>query len=123
MKVLDASAVLAVLRREVKPGTVDLEGGILSSVNLAEVITVLVRNEKPVDTLIAELELLGVVIKPFTASEAERTGKLYKATKPYGLSLGDRACLAVAGLLGATAVTAESAWTRAEHGTEVEVIR
>ena len=123
MNVLDASAVLAVLRQEVKPGTVELEGGVLGSVNLAEVITVLVRNGKPVDTLVAELELLGVVIKPFSALEAERAGRLYELTRPYGLSLGDRACLAVADLLGATAVTAESVWTKVEHGVKVEVIR
>ena len=123
MNVLDASALLAVLRQEVQPGTVELEGGVLSSVNLAEIITVLVRNGKPVDTLVAELELLGVVVKPFTSQEAERAGRLYALTQPYGLSLGDRACLAVADLLGATAVTAESAWTKIEHGVKVKVIR
>ncbi|MGH3902923.1 MAG: PIN domain-containing protein [Pseudonocardiaceae bacterium] len=58
-----------------------------------------------------------------TSADAEHAAKLYPLTSTRGLSLGDRACLAVAKRLDAMAVTADQAWTELDHGVEVRLIR
>ena len=123
MKVLDASAVLAVLRREPGHENVEFADNVLSLVNFAEVVTVLVRDGLDVTDLEISLVDLGLELKPLTPEVARKVGELYPITKSKGLSLGDRACLAVALSLGASAVTAESAWDGLEHGVEIEKIR
>jgi PIN domain nuclease of toxin-antitoxin system len=46
-----------------------------------------------------------------------------RITRPYGLSLGDRACLALAIRRKATVYTTDAAWKNLNLGIEVEVIR
>ena len=58
-----------------------------------------------------------------SVAEGQKAAELYPLTKTYGLSLGDRACLATASVLSGIAVTAENVWTKAEHGVPVRVIR
>lgn len=70
-----------------------------------------------------ELEALGLSFRVFGLEEAERAADLYPLTRAYGLSLGDRACLATAALLAGTAVTTERVWSRAEHGVTIRLIR
>jgi PIN domain nuclease of toxin-antitoxin system len=50
-------------------------------------------------------------------------GLMRRETRAVGLSLGDRACLALALRRGAVALTADRAWERAGSGAGVEVIR
>ena len=123
MKVLDASAVLAVLRREPGHEKVEFAGNVLSLVNFAEVATVLVRDGLEVDGLENDLTDLGLELKPLMPEVARRVGELYPVTKVKGLSLGDRSCLALALSLEVSAVTAESVWDGLEHGVDVERIR
>lgn len=54
---------------------------------------------------------------------AERVAPLAPATRASGLSLGDRACLVLAKLLDATAITADHAWMGIESGTTIDLIR
>ena len=123
MKVLDASAVLAKLRRETGHENIEFAGSILSLVNFAEVATVLVRDGHEVDELAQDLVSLGVELRPLTPVVALLAGELYAVTKTRGLSLGDRACLALARTLDVPAVTAESAWDGLEHGARVGRVR
>lgn len=110
--VLDASAVLAMLQEE--PGgevVQDLLGNaVISSVNWSEVIQKALDRQVEVNGLRQDLEALGLQVVPFTAPQAERTAFLRTTTKHLGLSLGDRACLALAAELGLPAVTVDKIW-------------
>lgn len=123
--VLDASALLAMLHDE--PGG-DLVRGLLqtasiSTVNWSEVIQKALDRDVEVQGLRHELEALGLRILPLTADQAERTAFLRAETRHLGLSLGDRACLALAAELGLPAVTADRAWQDLSIGIEIRVAR
>lgn len=98
---------------------------VISAVNLAEVATKL--NDLSADAgearaLIAPLHLS---VAPFDVDAAHAAGALRASTRAYGLSLGDRACLAVAVERGATALTTDKAWrdAGAAAGAAVELLR
>ena len=127
--VLDASALLAYLQAENGSEVVEklLGRAAMSTVNLAEVLTVALRKrgEDPV-ALRPQLLALGIHPFDFTTEDAEVAAKLWPATKAQGLALGDRACLALGRRLGVKVVTAEQQkdWRKLGlQGLEVEVIR
>jgi ribonuclease VapC len=129
--VLDASALLAHLRDEPGADVVAeavASGAAISAVNLAEVfIRAADRGADPA-TLAAELAQIGlldgaITVEPFTAADAIETARLRPLTRVAGLSLGDRACLALARRLGAPALTADAAWQGVDHGVELRPIR
>lgn len=123
--VLDASAVLAVIQEE--PGAERIEAhldtGCISAVNLAEIVGKLQDRglgDNEIDELIALLDLDTRILD---REGAVFMGKLRQSTKLAGLSLGDRACLALAYSLGATAITMDRAWKNLEIGVAIEVAR
>jgi len=129
--VLDASALLAHLRDEPGADVVAdaiASGAVISTVNLAEVFSrVADRGEDPAK-LAAELTQSGlldgaITVEPFTAADAIDAGRLRPLTRDAGLSLGDRACLALARRLDAPALTADTDWQGAAHGVELRPIR
>lgn len=122
-EVLDASALLALLQREPGGEAVVLEKSVMNSVNFAEVVQKSVDKGRSVTTLLQELMLLGLDVTPFSPREAQLAGELYLKTKAHGLSLGDRACLATAQLLGRVAVTADRHWLEVPHEVDVRSIR
>lgn len=120
--VLDASAVLTLLFGE--PGAESVAdaiaaGAALSTVNLAEVGTVFVRNG--VDRRALEAMQEQVVVEPLSAADAVAIAALYPQVASRGLSLGDRACLALARRLELPALTADRAW--ADLGLDIEVLQ
>jgi PIN domain nuclease of toxin-antitoxin system len=129
--VLDASALLAYLRDE--PGAEVVaeaiaDGALISTVNLAEVFSRTAdRGVDPVKLAarLRESGLLGgaVTVEQFTVDDAIEAGRLRPMTRDAGLSLGDRACLALARRLDASALTADTAWEDAAHGIELLQIR
>lgn len=125
MSALDASAILALLRAE--PGA-DIvaeriaAGATVSTVNLAEVATVLTRTGHDAAQQLASL-FAQVDVSPFDVADALAVGALEPVTRPAGLSLGDRACLALARRLRVSAVTADHAWTDLDHSVTVDLIR
>jgi ribonuclease VapC len=123
--VLDASALLAMLQGEPGGEAVQemLETAVISSVNWAEVAQKALDWQAEIDGLRRELEALGLEIVPFTAVLAETTAELRATTRQAGLSLGDRACLALAALLGLPAVTADRIWSDLRLPIEVRVVR
>jgi ribonuclease VapC len=123
--VLDASALLAFVHGE--PGAervaAVLGEAVISAVNLAEAVTKLVLTTGSADRtlqLIAETE---VEVIDFDQSLAQETGALAALTRTRGLSLGDRACLALARREQAIAMTADHAWRNLDIGVEVQFIR
>jgi PIN domain nuclease of toxin-antitoxin system len=117
--VLDASALLALLNAEKGADLVQgfLVNATISTVNLAEVVTRLSAVGMPENEIRGSLSLLGLEAIPFDEEQAFLVGLLYAPTQPFGLSLGDRACLALAQATAATAVTADRAW----EGLDIEV--
>ncbi len=124
--VLDASALMAVLNRE--PGGEKLTPQIMSvaaasTVNLAEVHGKLVqRGVSPDDAWTAANGVIEEAVA-FTAEQAQTAGDLVVHTRPLGLSLGDRACLALGIALRAPVYTADRSWKNLKLGIRIHVIR
>jgi len=64
---------------------------------------------------------LGVI--PFDGLQARTAARLRAMTRHAGLSLGDRACLALGDRLGYPVVTADRVWAGLQVGTEIIMIR
>ena len=123
--VLDSSALMAMMRWETGAERVAacLDWAIVSTVNLAEVETKLVSaglDEQLAWWHIREIQCKSI---PFDDEQARMAGGLVKITKPFGLSLGDRACLALAIDRKATVYTTDRIWKQLDLGIEIEVIR
>jgi ribonuclease VapC len=121
--VLDASAVLALLQEEPGADEVErlLDGALMSCVNLSEVLQKAEQHGVRTEGLEYDLEALGVEFQVFDASSARSTAEAWSPGS--GLSLGDRACLALAGRVGGTAVTTDARWTGAGLGVDLRVLR
>ena len=129
--VLDASALLAYLQGE--PGsdlvaTALTQGTTLSAVNWAEVLSKLSERGKPPQDVAAQLRDLGLLgqaiqIYPVDEELALMIAELLTATRAMGLSLGDRACLALALKLNLPALTADKIWSSVDVGVSVRLIR
>lgn len=123
--VADASAILAMLGRE--PGhervAAALSSAVMSAVNLAEVVSSLINKGIPAADARGTAESLEIETVPLDDRLALDTGALREATRAHGLSLGDRACLALARHLGVPALTADRAWTELGLDVEVRLIR
>jgi len=124
--VLDASALLAVLNRE--PGAEKLtpqllSGATSSSVNLAEVQSKLVsRGIKPDEAWEATISPIREA-SAFTDDQAKIAGSLIAQTSAFGLSLGDRACLALGIALKAPVYTADRSWRNLKLGVRIHLVR
>jgi len=95
----------------------------IGAVNLSEVVAKLQERGVPDEVIEESLADLDLFIVPFDAEQAILTGRLRRDTRAAGLPLGDRACLALAMILGATAVTTDTAWTNPKLSVEVELAR
>jgi ribonuclease VapC len=122
--VLDASALLAVLRAEPGAERVPrLEGARVGAVNLSEVVAKLIEDEVPEAEVRRAIGGLELDVHAFDARLAYVAGILRRSTRALKLSFGDRACLALAQSLGAPALTADRSWSRLDLGVAIEVIR
>ncbi len=129
--VFDASAVLAMILKE--PGGDRVEAALdaasqgsdteiaISSVNWCEVLTKLQRS--PASLTPEELAglLSGVELVPFERKGAELAAQL-NLLAPF-ISLGDRACLALASARKAAVWTTDKAWNRVKTGVSIVVLR
>lgn len=123
---LDASALIAWLRDE--PGADVVQraldaGSVISAVNLAEVLTRFHDIGVAGTEVLGDLQLAGVTTLSYGEDDAQQTADMRAATRGGGLSLGDRACLALAIRLGQPALTADRAWAPLNVGAQVELIR
>jgi ribonuclease VapC len=124
--VLDASALMTLLNQE--PGAERLSPDILarslaSTVNLAEVQSRLVARGVPPDNAwVATLSAVNEAVM-FSSEHAKRAGSLIAETRALGLSLGDRACLALALELKAPVYTADRSWRNLKLGIRIHMIR
>lgn len=123
--VLDASAVLASLRNEAGGERVlpVMETSLLSAVNLAEVATRLLDLGASAADIDGLPERLRCEVVPFDEDLALSAGLLRVQTRHLGLSVGDRACLALAQREELPVLTGDRAWARLDVGVQVVLIR
>ena len=126
--VLDASALLAYMQGE--PGERQVadalvRGCAISVVNVAEVLSKLADEGQDPAAVLASLGSLGDALEmpEMEAADAVRIAALRPPTKRLGLSLGDRACLALAERLGLPVLTADRGWRQLELALEVVFVR
>jgi PIN domain nuclease of toxin-antitoxin system len=124
---LDTSALIALLKKE--PGYEEIEDIIansaISSVNLSELVAVLARSgisDLDIDEMIKDIV---PEIIPFCEYTSIKAGKLLTITKTYGLSLGDRACIATGDFYEMEIHTTDKAWLKvqSEITAKITVIR
>lgn len=123
---LDASAVLALIFAEQGADHIEeiWNDASISAINLSEAVAKMGDRKLSSERIDRILNLLdGVAIIPFDRPIAIAAGRLREATKPFGLSLADRGCLATAQATGRIAVTADRAWRELDLGIAIEVIR
>lgn len=109
--VLDASAVLAFLQDEDGADVVEqylADGSVISAVNWSEVVQKLRVRGADWEVAAALLHSYGLRVLDATSDDAVQAAARW--TRGDGLSLGDRFCLALGHRLGATVVTADTAW-------------
>ena len=123
--VFDSSALLAISFGEAgaERAAHGLKDGMMSAVNVAEVIARYVDLGVSEEEAQASLRAFGLQIRPFDETQAIAAGLMRAATQKLGLSLGDRACLALAVKEGATVFTADRIWAALDLEVEVELIR
>jgi ribonuclease VapC len=124
--VLDASVLLAIVNREAGADIFTpelLRDATSSTVNLAEAQTKLVN--RGLDPRDAWDVAASPIREPtsFTAEHAKTAGSLVTKTRALGLSLGDRACLALGLVLGAPVYTADTSWKKLKLGIPIHLIR
>ena len=124
--ILDASALLALLQDEtgLEQASEALEQGSISAANLSEVAGKLIQAEVPEREVVSILRSFDLDVIPVDEEIALLAGSLMKQTRQFGLSLGDRICLATAILRKEPTVTADKVWSNLQHrGLDVIVIR
>ena len=123
--ILDSSAVLAVINGERGAEVVEaiLGDAILSAVNHAEIVAKLVERGTEWEIASSTVLKLGIVVVEFGLDLANRAGALRMQTRDLGLSLADRACLALADRERLPAFTADRSWSKANLDIEIRLIR
>lgn len=125
LAVLDASAVIAVYFDE--PGAeqvrATLPGALLSSVNYTEVIGKALDRGETLAAALRKLAAMGFTVVAHDAQLAQRAGELRPLTRRLGMSLADRACLALAERERLPVLTADRSWRSLDIGIDVRLIR
>jgi ribonuclease VapC len=124
--VLDASAILAILQHETGAEKLTdeiLDRAVVGTVNLAEVQGKLVAKGLTADEAWVHATSAVDSIEVYSGEHAKLAGALITHTKPFGLSLGDRSCLALAIALKGEVYTTERIWKKLKLGIPIHVIR
>ena len=126
VQVLDASALLALINQEAGAAEVKrlLAVGdlVMCTVNFCEVVGKIADAGKSVDEFVTLFDCLAIDLIDFDRQLAVAAGEMKKQTVKLGLSIGDRACLALAARLDAPAITADTEWKKLK-GVKIHAIR
>ena len=123
--VVDASAVIAFLVGEpfTRFDSERIGNALISAVNLSEVLARLPELGVPEQEAATAVSRLALRVVPFDEAQARAAARLRSLTRRAGLSLGDRACLALGSARTCSVVTADRVWATVDVGVEVIVIR
>jgi PIN domain nuclease of toxin-antitoxin system len=117
--------MLAVLLEEPGAEKVErlLESSLISTVNVSEVLATAVERGLMLETVMPSLARLPMKVIAFDAEQAYIAASFRPATRSLGLSIGDRACLALGFLMKLPVLTADRVWAKADVGVEIDLIR
>ena len=124
--VLDASALLAYLRQERGSSVIKavIRESAISTVNLAEVLAKGVHYGSSLGESVLKLTSPGGLrTMDFTVEDARASADLRKQTRSLGLSMGDRACLALALRLGVPVFTTDRVWEKLDLPVDIRTVR
>ena len=124
--VLDASAVLALIRDEPGGNKVAEHVGraAISAVNLQEVVKELLVSDLNISVIREVLGELRLEVRPHDADAAYAAAALHEQTREFGRGLGDRSCMALALALNVPAITADREWRKVKvKGLKLEQLR
>ena len=123
---MDASALMAMVKNETGGSLVDAlvneQECVASSVNIAEVSSKLLESGVAITHMRRLIRTMNVEVIDFNQEQALMSAELRPLTKSAGLSLGDRACLGLAKLMEATAVTSDRPWMTIAEAVGVKVL-
>jgi ribonuclease VapC len=122
--VLDASALLASAFGEPGADLVrsEISGALISAANWSEFVQKVQQNGINTQGMRAELEGAGLRIVPMSVQQAETAAELWPMTRPLGLSLADRLCLALALAQPSRVFTADRVWTQLPTWPALDVV-
>lgn len=126
MNVFDASAILIIVQGERGADEIMrfLDGSVMSTVNLAEVLQKSQQRGVSPTMVRGLLEEAEIGVVPFDDDMAAHTAELWNQTRSRGLSLGDRACLALTAAVGGLAITTDTGWSGLElEGIDIHLVR
>ncbi len=125
MRVIDASVLLAYVLGEPGGSVLATDAGpfLLSSVNLTEVLTRVIDHDLAPDDVMRVVRRLPIEHAVYDVDDARIAADLRRSTRVRGLSLGDRACLALAWRRSLPVLTADSVWTDLDLGIDIRLIR
>jgi ribonuclease VapC len=123
--VLDASALLAVLQGERGSEQVlpKLKDSSISAVNYSEVLKKLIERGEDIGIAVHNVESMRIVVKDFDKEHARLTAELWPSARKHGLSLGDRACLALGQMLNAEVLTTDKQMAETQLPVKVKLLR
>lgn len=124
--VFDSSVLIMLFTKETGYEIVKqhIKHAIISSVNIAEVYKYCIEVQNLTEEdCINLIKLSGIKIIEFCEEQALITAKIIKKTKQYGLSLGDRACIALAMLKNCPVLTCDKIWGKVDVGIEFVMAR
>ena len=125
MIVLDASALVALWKKE--PGwervSLEIPASAVSAANLAEALSKLTEDGGNPDAMVGHFAKSGCKIVPVSTEQAVACAKLRLVTRQFGLSLGDRLCLALAIERNCPVLTADRNWNKLSLGIPIQLIR
>lgn len=124
--VFDSSAVIALFAKEKGYEFIQkhLKNAIISSVNIAEIYKYCIDTQKLTeDDSKTLIKMLDIKIIDFNEEQALITANLVSKTKQYGLSLGDRACIALATVGNHSIITCDRIWQKVNIGIEFIIAR
>lgn len=124
--ILDSSALLALIKGEKGAEKVEklLGGIIMSTVNVSEVAAILAELSMTQDDCKFAIEPFLDSIIPFDTHQAYTAALLKNETKHKGLSLGDRACIALGITMELPIYTADKIWSELEiPSAQIHLIR
>ena len=123
--VVDSSVLLAILLNEAQDETLLMRiiGCHISTVNLIELLTRAVDKGVSCDDALGLVDRLRVENHALDRLQAIEAARLRVSTRQLGLSLGDRACLALARRLKMPVLTADRAWAALDIGIDIQLIR